>query len=112
MAKKVSELEERADTLADDVCMAWPAMYAQNPRSEDPTCLAWGDAVDTTYAAAEALGNLADLLRAKAGIGKSGPSACCSGKCEGEAAQQSEVDGKEMTSECGDRSAAEDLSAS
>ena len=83
MAKKVSELEERADTLADDVCMAWPAMYAQNPRSEDRICRAWRDAVDTTYSAAEALGNLADRLRAKAGIREPGPSACCSEEGEG-----------------------------
>jgi hypothetical protein len=68
MAKKIAELEERAEALSVDLFRLIPSQYRDHPTLRDPVNGAWNNAVHTATRASIELKRLGDLLRAKAGI--------------------------------------------
>jgi hypothetical protein len=75
MAKRVTELEERALDVAIDMFTAVPAQYRERPDPDDPLGAAWVTALKAATQASIDLERLGDLLRAKAGIAEPGPTA-------------------------------------
>ena len=70
MAKRVTELEDRALVLKSDVEELVPDQYLEDDYGPDPLGLgqAWENALDATEDAHFALGALGEILRDRAGI--------------------------------------------
>ena len=72
MAGQVAELEEVAFGLAADVFVLAPTQYRKR-ETNDELGTAWNVCIEATMKVMNAMENLGDLLRAKAGIAGSGP---------------------------------------
>ena len=68
MVKKVTELEDRAFALDEDLLDLIPAQYLKSDRKPNPLGKAWIDAACAAQDTCIELGGLVDLLREKAGL--------------------------------------------
>ena len=70
MAKRVTELEDRAMMLEGDLLELTPGQYLKDDCGPDPLglCQAWRKALDAALDAYLALGTLGEIVRDKAGF--------------------------------------------
>lgn len=85
MAKKVTELEERAFKLAADVFLAAPQRYLDDPAPKNEAGCLWKLSAEFAKATLLALEELAMFLREKANITDPGPTERFRSECENEA---------------------------